>query len=284
MLSSIKKKLSAYTWDIAYGKYDEEIMTKGVNWEGLHIVRNPYKTKWFADPFILTENNDAIQFLVEEFDSNVKKGRIARIVVDKAKDEITECHIILELPTHLSFPSIYRIENEIYVHPENSASGKSTIYRYDVLEDKLVEPIVLVNAPLTDAIIRNEGGRFFMYATEIPKQAGPKLAVFDSESILLPFKKMKEIDFGNRTARMAGQFLKTSNGEIRPAQDCIYDYGEAVLFYKEYEKMSEIRPKGWRYEGLHTFNTFGTSFVIDLKKYDYAWVHYLLKTLVRKLK
>lgn len=284
MLSSIKKRLSAYTWDIAYGKYDEKIIREGVNWGDLHIVKNPYKTKWFADPFILSEDDNTIQFLVEEYDSLVNKGRIARIAVNKETDEIIDCHIILELPTHLSFPSIYRIGNGVYVHPENSASGKSTIYRYSIVEDKLVEPVVLANAPLTDAIIQQENGKYVMYATEIPRQAGPFLEVFESDSILKPFTKMNEIDFGKRTARMAGQFIDTTIGRVRPAQDCMHDYGEAVLFYQNSDLVGELRPKGWKYEGLHTFNTLGNTFVIDLKKYDYAWLHYHLKTMMRKLK
>ena len=284
MLSNIKKKFSAYTWDIAYGKYYEHIINEGLNWAELHIAKNPYWTKWFADHFILSEDEKNIQFLVEEFDSNVKKGRIARIVVDKDKDEITECHIILEQPTHLSFPAIYRINSAIYVHPENSASGKSTIYRYDMDVDKLVEPVVLVKAPLTDAIIQFENDKYVMYATETPRQAGPVLEVFESDSILSPFIKSREIDFGKRTARMAGHFLITSTGTVRPAQDCMHDYGEAVFFYRGMEKVSEIRPQGWKYEGMHTFNTRGDTFVIDLKKYDYAWLHYYLKTLMRKLK
>lgn len=43
MLSNIKKKFSAYTWDIAYGKYDEHIISEGLNWDELHIVKYPYK-------------------------------------------------------------------------------------------------------------------------------------------------------------------------------------------------------------------------------------------------
>lgn len=44
-------------------------------------------------------------------------------MVNKKDNEIKECSIILDLPTHLSFPVIYNVDGEIYVHPENSASG-----------------------------------------------------------------------------------------------------------------------------------------------------------------
>ena len=110
---SIKQKLAHYAWDIAYGVYSDKIVTEGLKGVKLHIVRNPYKNKWFADPFILEEDDENIQFLVEEFDYSVGRGRIARLMVDKKDNKIIECSIILDLPTHLSFPAIYRVDGEV---------------------------------------------------------------------------------------------------------------------------------------------------------------------------
>ena len=131
VLRNIKQKLAHYAWDIAYGVYSDRIVTEGLKGVKIQIVKNPYKNKWFADPFILEEEEKCIQFLVEEFDYSVGRGRISRIIVAPKANKIIECYIILDLPTHLSFPSIYRLNGEIYVHPENSASGGSYIYRYD---------------------------------------------------------------------------------------------------------------------------------------------------------
>lgn len=279
MFSKIRKRLSAYTWDLAYGIYSDKIIKNGLDWDNLHFVKNPYKTKWFADPFILAEDCNTIQFFVEEYDCSVNKGRIARIVVDKRDDEVKECHIILELPTHLSFPAIYRVGDTIYVHPENSESGNSTLYRYDEIKDRLVDPLIVVESPLTDAIIdENENnGDYKMYATIRSQSSGPFLSVYESNSLRSPFIKTRDINYRRLTARMAGHFINTPEGKIRPAQDCNYDYGEAVLFYKGSEVIGEIRPHGWRFGGLHTFNTNGNSFVIDLKKYDFAWLHFQIK-------
>ena len=140
----LKQILMHYTWDLAYGVYSEEILHEGLKNTKLNKVKNPYSNKWFADPFILEEDSTSIQFLVEEFDYSVGRGRIARLLVDKGNNEIKECSVILDLPTHLSFPVIYRVDNEIYVHPENSASGASYMYRYDRGVDKLVEPRLII--------------------------------------------------------------------------------------------------------------------------------------------
>ena len=282
-MSFIRRILSQYTWDLAFGVYDESIITNGIDKKALKFVKNPYKKKWFADPFILAEDEKSIQILAEEFDSDVKKGRLARLRISKPDYKITECAIILELDTHLSFPAIYMEGNALYVHPENSASGKSTVYRYDPEEDRLVEPIVLVDKPLTDAVIVKNENKYTMYSTLIPQNGGPLLHVFKSDSLLHPFQEVGEIDFGQKAARMAGAYITTGMGLIRPAQDCTRDYGEAIFFYNEKEIVGEIRPqKNGKYAGIHTFNTLGGTFVIDLKKYNYAYLRNSLKRILGK--
>ena len=279
----VRNKLSEYVWDLAIGLYDEGIVSKGVDWSGLRYIRNPYKKKWFADPFILDVNDENIQLLVEEFDSDVNKGRIARITISKANYTIIECKIILELNTHLSFPAIYRIDGVIYVHPENSASGKSTIYRYDKQQDKLVEPVVLVEKPLVDAVNFRKNDSFVMYSTLLSHNSGPELHVFQSKSLTQPFEEIESLDFGIKTARMAGAMLEKNQGMIRPAQDCTHDYGEAVLFYRGMDLLGEIRPsKNGKYAGVHTFNIFNDTFVIDLKRYKYYSIRNLANKLLKK--
>ena len=277
--NNVRNNLSQYIWTLAYGVYDESINLEGeFGYAGkLHYVINPYKKKWFADPFILRESDDKLELLVEEYDSDIKKGRIARIVINKQTDKIVACSIVLELPSHLSFPAIYRFDDKIFVHPENSASGVSTIYEYDLGNDKLINPVVLVNEPLTDAVIIKCGECYKMYATHVPTSCGNTLTEYQSDNFLGEYNKTKTITFQDNTARMAGAFLEYQGKLIRPAQDCNHDYGRAVVFYDGFTVIGDLRPKGLKYEGIHTFNRFGETFVVDLKKYQYAYIRSLLK-------
>ena len=272
----LKQVLMHYTWDLAYGVYSEEILHEGLKNTKLNNVKNPYSNKWFADPFILEEDSTSIQFLVEEFDYSVGRGRIARILVDKREKEIKECSIILDLPTHLSFPVIYRVDNEIYVHPENSASGASYMYRYDRKMDKLVEPRLIIKQPIADAIIRQVDNCYIMYATRNPNANGCELIEYRSSSLFGPYTEYPPLHFELNTARMAGMFI----GDIRPAQDCYRDYGKAVVLYNDKNVQCRIEPTNWRYAGIHTFNTLNQTFVIDIKKYDYP----LLYKIIRKIR
>lgn len=279
-MNRLKEKLAHYTWDIAYGIYSDDIIENGLKGVKINVVKNPYKSKWFADPFILEENDNYIQFLAEEYDYTVNRGRIARLKVLKKDNMIEECSIILDIPTHLSFPVIYRVDEVIYVHPENSASGASFVYRYDREIDKLVEPQMVINEPIADAIIKKDGETYRMFATRIPETNGSILYEYISENLFGPYKLLGEDFFNKNTARMAGMFLKASNGQtIRPAQDCFGGYGKAVIMYDEHKVVNRISPKSYKHAGIHTFNTLGNSFVIDYKKYDYPLIYKLLKLL-----
>lgn len=278
-MSFIKEKLAHYTWDIAYGTFSDTILKDGLKGIKINIIKNHYKNKWFADPFILEENEDYIQFLVEEFDYSVGRGRIARLNVRKKDNRIVECSIILDLPTHLSFPVIYRIDGVIYVHPENSASGSSYIYRYDRVLEKLVDPKLVINEPVVDAVIRKDGDMYRMFATRVPEINGCTLHEYSSKSLFGIYQHVAEETYEKNTARMAGMFLQLSSGEIiRPAQDCFRGYGKAIVMYDGRKPLLKIEPTNYKYAGIHTFNTYEGSFVVDYKKYDYPFIYKLTRT------
>ena len=274
-INVIKKRLLHYTWELAYGDYDEQIVRQGLLGAKIHLIKNPYKKKWLADPFILVDNSSELNLLVEEFDMDVNRGRIAHLVIDKKTDEIKNCIIILDLPTHLSFPAIYRVGTEVYVNPENSRSGKSFIYRYDRTAEMLVDPICICEEPIADAIIVRNENCYEMYATREPMPNGNILVRYKSDDLTGPYKEYSQLYYKSNVARMAGAFLKMGSSLVRVAQDCNGAYGRAVFFMDGEHMISELRPRGYKFAGIHTFNTLDNTFVIDLKKYDYSLLYYL---------
>lgn len=278
---SFKERLLHYTWDLAYGDYNERIIYHGLDGVRFHVVKNPYKKKWFADPFILEETDKELHLLVEEFDSDIKRGRIAHLSIDKKNAIVTDCKIILDLPTHLSFPAIYRVGEEIFVHPENFHSGKSYMYKYDQARDMLVEPVCVCDDPISDAVIIRKGEQYEMFATREPNPNGNILIQYKSEDLTGPYKEIGQIIYDGNHARMAGAFISSESGLVRPAQNCNGAYGRAVLFMDGKTIITELRPEGVKYAGIHTFNMMDNTFVIDLKKYDFALLYYLKTKLKR---
>lgn len=283
MIQSIKEKLLHYTWDLAYGHYDESVLRDGLKKGCFSIVNNPYKNKWFADPFIYKDTPEQLELFVEEFDYSVGRGRIGHLIISKKSNKIDKLTILLEKATHLSFPVIYRKDGNVYVNPENSASGKSFMYRYDEELDKLVEPVEVISEPVTDAIIIEEDEKFVMYATKVPVPNGKELFVYQSDSFFGPYIYKESRVFDKAYARMAGKFIKMDDGQLlRPAQDCDGgDYGQAVHFMDGDRVVSSLTPLKLQYDGIHTFNALGNTFIVDLKRYDYQMV-YRLKNLLKK--
>lgn len=277
-LKRIKNKLAHYTWDLAYGEYDEQILEKGLTGIKLHIVKNPYKKKWFADPFILSESNSELHLLVEEYDCDVKRGRIAHLTIDKKTDQIKDCKILLDISTHLSFPAIYRIGTKTYVHPENYQSGCSYIYEYNESDDVLENPVKLLDEPLADAVIQYSDEGYLLSATVAPNMNGGELCVYQSDSFWGPYTIKTTKKFCSYSARMAGAYIRSKGRNIRPAQDCSDAYGKGVVFYDDNKKIGCLYPSEYKkYCGLHTFNVKEKLFVIDLKKMDYPIIYNLYK-------
>lgn len=288
---SLKDKLAHYGWELAFGSLPKNFEVGKSMLENMQPIRNPYKNKWFADPFILNVTEHSLEVLVEEFDYNVKRGRIAKLTIDTNTNIITDCKIILDLKTHLSFPVIYRVNETIYVHPENSESGSSYIYKYDKDTDMLVDAKLMIDEPLTDAIINKIGKDYYMFATKLPEPNGSRMHIYKSSTFIGGYEKITSVNYSSNYARMGGNFIDCDNKVYRIAQDCNGAYGKGLIIeefdfnIQNCQRKTLVRwemPLLSKYEGLHTFNTFNNTFIVDLKKYDYPLTHKAI-TIIKSL-
>ena len=274
--------LKRHHWDIGliYQQSDDTFLDVSK----IHIIKNPYrKTTWFADPFILDITEDSVILLVEEFTYSINRGRIAKLTVDRKRDTITKCEILLDLETHLSFPAIIRNKGSIYVYPENSASGNSSLYLYQ--NGKLEKAGLLSHEPLTDAVIEYAMNAPIMFSTKVPTPNGYELGIYRSDDYVGEYKHVQTIKFEDRVARNAGEVFEKDGMLIRPAQifQGKYGYGMGICFQKVNEVADNISfdeicriypPEG--YDGMHTFNQYKGVAVVDLRKYNHPAVHSLL--------
>lgn len=275
------KELQRHKWDLAIitpEDFDEELgLSKA------HFIKNPYKNKWFADPFIFNVTDDTIDVLVEEYDKHIRKGRIARLSVSKKTYSISSVKILLELDTHLSFPAISRIANEIYIYPENSAAGKLSIYKYDPSNDEMTLYRVLVNKPLTDAVFYDK----YIFATELPQPNGNILKVYSSDDDGNNYSFLQDIIFESNIARNGGDFFDYYGVIARPAQICDDGYGKGISLqsiiindngfcFRELKRF--FPPQG--YTGLHTYNQYKGYGIVDCRRY----VHRIVLGFLHKLR
>lgn len=282
---SFHSKLSHFIneqhWTLGFIEQPLKDIIDGKPYEIIYVKGMP-RDRWFADPFILDYDEDRIQVLVEEFCYKLCRGRIAWLSFDRKSYRLLEYKIILDLPTHLSFPFIQRKNGKVYICPENSASGSWNMYEYNPAADALTKEN-MVNLPLTDAIITDLFGET-VFATVLPNPNGSILGAYSIDGEL-----KQSISFPSNIARNAGDWFVVDNKVYRPSQDCNNGYGRAVILqevtnengdftFKDVRRIASTHPKFTT--GCHTFNNYKGLTIVDV----HGWRRPCLVKVVRSLK
>lgn len=280
-LKTLILKFLSVKWTVGFIENDLDSIIVG-DFINIHWIRHSYTDRWFADPFILDVTENEIILLCEEYYYPIKRGRIAKLVIDKKTRELKECQVVLELDTHLSFPAIFRKGDDVYIYPENSENATLSFYKYDIRDNKCIKCGNLIEEPLTDAIFTEEFGEKIMFSTKLPRQNKDVLDIYNWKKD--KYIKSSSVKFHNNIARNAGDFFQI-NGEVyRPAQDCNNVYGGAVILQKVtknvdfiFENIRRIESDNSRYNiGCHTFNHYEGYTVIDAKGYRFPLIAKML--------
>lgn len=277
-LKEIYNRIIIHRWNLAFIVESMDAILAGKVIE-LKNVNYAFLGRWFADPFILSFDDNEIVLLVEDYWDSDRLGRISKLVVDRHRNEIKDVKVILQLETHLSFPAIIREGDKVFIYPENSRSSGLWLYEYNPQTDECTKINRLSNQPLTDAIVTNLFGKKQIFSTKEPNPNKNVLDVYDWDDEKESFEHSESITFEENIARNAGDFFEYDGTIYRPAQECNHMYGHAVSLQKVEKKengysFTEVRrimpPKGAF--GIHTFNTYNGLTVIDMKVFRHPWI------------
>ena len=240
----------------------------------LMVVGNPYRDRWFADPFIVDADERVVALLVEDYSLRSMKGSISEIVVDRDTWRICRRRTVLDEPLQLSFPYIVRREgSRVWFMPESSRARRLTLYCYDRTDGRCHRERDLVADDLSDTILLDG----HVLATRGEGLNGPVLNVYRPHDD--GFEEAPALTFAENVARNAGAVFEHEGRRYRPAQVCNGWYGEAISIQEVtgadgHWTMNEVRrimpPCG--FEGTHTLNTYEGLWVTDLKYYPHPWL------------
>ena len=239
-------------------------------------LKHRYRDRWFADPFVLDVTETEFLILAEEYRYEAAKGRIALLRVDRQSFTLLSMDIVLELPTHLSFPAIWREEGQVFIYPESWQSGALCLYELKGDCCDLRTKMVVCEEPMADAIITERFGKLQLFSV----QENDKLRIYNFDVKTERFVLSHEKPFVKATARNAGDFFEYEGRIYRPAQVCVNRYGEAV----------EIQSVAWDADdnfcfvpyktlysshatldtGMHTLNCFKGVAVVDVHGWNHA--------------
>ena len=246
----------------------------------IHWLKPP-KTDYFADPFVISNEDDTYLFF--EWFSN-KNGK-ADLAVAKKSEDFKVYHKISDFPEHRSYPYIFDYQGEIYCIPEANRTKKVSLYRFVETHGRasLQWDSDLLNGCYVDTTLFIHNDKFYLFTT--PKTQGhTHLLIFVADDLRGPyrphFNNPVKVDCSD--SRMAGKIQNIDGKLVRPAQNSTRHYGESITLNKiiqldEYqyieETTKEIKPDPkWTYnQGIHTINSDGGITVFDAKKFTFTW-------------
>lgn len=236
------------------------------------------KDGWFADPFVLEVYDDEIHVLVEEKPFGQDKGVITLLKIDRHDFSLKSKRVVLELPTHLSFPCVLRKNDKIYIYPESAKSEKLNIYEYNTKTETVTFYKTICDDVIWDSCITDLFGEKMLFTSANNDMI---LDVYKWDEVKERFLPWKQVVSDNKNMRMGGQLFEYKGEVYYPAQDCNSGYGSAVqikkVMYKNHEFSFEIikritSPHSKMKLGLHTLNVYKGVVVIDVYGHRYPFV------------
>ena len=266
MREVIRYRFMREHWSIAY-KFGEAPFQEIV----------PPRKRFWADPFVVASGDRAWIF-VEELVYPEKRGFIS--VMEVRRDGTRSApRPVLERPYHLSYPCVFRWNDEWLMVPESSANHTIELYRATDFPWRWeLDGVLMHDLRAVDATIFEAHGRWWMYSATPASEQGKDfhcLALHHAPSPRGPWSphRLNPLLCDVAGGRPAGRPFLRDGKLVRAAQIGTPWYGYAMqlreiatLTPEEWEEreISTIRPDWARgLDGTHTLNVDGGVTVID---------------------
>ena len=238
----------------------------------------PPSDRFWADPFIIKENDNYFIF-VEELFYKKRKGQISVIEMDSHgnhKDSIQ----ILEKDFHLSYPCVFQSNGTYFMVPESGANKTIDLYECEIFPAKWKFKMTLMDdISAVDTTMFFYNNKWWLF-TGLRENAGGytdvELFLFYSDTLFTNIWKshpLNPVVSDVTNARPAGKIFSQNNKLYRPSQDSTQYYGNKFSIneiiclnetdYKE-KKISTVGPD-WDNKVLatHTYNRIDQLSIID---------------------
>lgn len=262
-------------WYMRFGWLDQPLKSQ----EQLHDLFEIHSPSQFtfADCFYVQENDRHFIFF-EEVDDVHPVGFLS--VLEVFKDgSYTEPRTILKLDYHLSYPCVFKVENDWYMIPESSANKTIELWKCTEFSLKWEKHSnILEGIEAVDSTPFYHEGMWYLFTSTRRncKKFGDRLDLFFTEDILKPNWQehpQNPVCKGHQQFRMAGKPFIYNGKLVRPSQDSLKRYGGNIEL-KEIiqlsptvyqEQLLEVVLPDWNSEddGCHTINAENNFVVLD---------------------
>lgn len=264
-------------WHVAWRQVaGDSVMPGHLNLSDFRILAEDGK-RFYADPFIFIHDGTRHVF-IEELPDATGTGIISHFIISK-DGEASQPKPVLTRPFHLSYPFVFAHGGEIWMMPEQSASGGLDLYRAAPFPGTWVQETRLIVGALHDATLFEHDGLFWIAAgmQALQSSSWDGLSLYWSRALKGPWTAhtRNPVLIDARSARPAGPLWRDDKGQlIRPAQDCSTVYGGRMTL----KAITELTPERFREEeigqiqfgfgqqlfGPHTIGRAGGIEVVDI--------------------
>ena len=275
-MGKLLNKFKILTYNIGIIRKDAaSIIESGVDKGDIIWLKHPYKDRFFADPFLIKEDEKSYFILVEEYLFYEEKGKISVLIIDKDSFSLIEKKTVIEEPYHLSFPFCNQDGNTII--PEAVASGNTNEYIIDLNTFRVLEKREILKEGLIDGVYYSDGASRWLLASH---KTNPKEDLYlykELDGRFIPLNGGKCIASSIRFTRGAGLFFERGGMLFRPVQDSEKRYGYQTNIMRVdhigddgivTEKVQTINSfeNGPFNETMHTFNAYDGFVIVDGSK------------------
>lgn len=193
-----------------------------------------------ADPFMLRTEAQWHMFF-EILDGETGKGCIGLATSDDALKWNYQ-QIVLNEKGHLSYPYVFKAENNYYMIPETVEGGGISLYKAEEFPAKWSFERTLIEGKWADPSIFEYRGKWWMFACGNPKESN-SLHLFHADSLLGTWSEhplSPLITSDASSARPAGRVIVQGESVVRFSQDCVECYGNKVRAF-EVTELSETK-------------------------------------------
>lgn len=244
---------------------------------------NPPRRLFWADPFIIADENNYYVF-VEEFIYKTNKAHLSVLQLN-CDGHLIKSEKILERPYHLSYPFVFKIDGTYYMIPETNQNKTIELYKCcDFPYIWKFEKYIMENISGTDTTLFHYENKWWLFTT-IDQTGGvsscsTELFLFYSDDPIIGkwvSHPLNPVVSDESRARCAGKIFIDDGKIYRPSQDCSIRYGRGLninhitkLNEQEYNEvlLKEIKPD-WdpKLKGVHTINSDKDMIIIDTYKF-----------------
>lgn len=270
-------------WKIVYSNHSiENYLKKDFSDFNFHVLYDINVNEFHADPFGWVSPDLKYWVVYEHY---YEKNNIGELRIGNVNFSNTSINKVPEIfwpkKNHLSYPYIYRENDNIFLFPESKSENKQYLITINSYTGEMIsEKVIIPNISISDPSVIKHNGIYYMFGVT---KSNDELFIWYSSSIEGEWKAHKKnpVKIDSHTSRPGGSIFYSESHLYRVAQDCSPVYGQRLAIMKILilnqnnfsEKLVKFieAPKGDFSDGIHTMSHWGDKTLFDLRKWQFNY-------------